>query len=171
MNVYFFIILVFVILSFVFVKFKKSTLPIVYELNKSYLRPIVILAGTHGNETGPVYAIDQLITNGQLKTILNGVFAYVVPFINSDAVGQNKRHTWWQPDINRSYPDKNEINRSLLPYINQANLVLDFHESQGLYRCPSRKHLGRLLSTHNHSLFPLLLDVVNKLNNSTPKLN
>ncbi|AYV81906.1 MAG: hypothetical protein Harvfovirus76_4 [Harvfovirus sp.] len=141
----------------------KSTLPIIFKYGSSN-PTILILAGTHGNEQGPSHALTKFIKNKEIHSILQKGTYHIVPYVNSDAIKHNTRHTSCQPDINRSYPNKNEINRFLLKYINNASLIIDFHEARGFRICSNKQSLGQTISTNNKQLLPIISHVCATLN-------
>lgn len=139
-----------------------SSLPTAYTYGAG--TPVVtILAGTHGDEPGPAHMLQSLIDSGEIRSLLpdRGTY-YVVPYVNRDAIVRNQRHTWWQPDINRSYPDGTPINRAVLPYVDGADLVVDLHEARGFHRTSGS--LGQTVTTNVARLRPLVDAVVAETN-------
>lgn len=131
-------------------------LPKVYRLDNGPGPQFLILGGTHGNENGPCGYLKRFVREfGEKKRYLIGGTYWVVPEVNPLAVRANMRHLPWQPDINRSYPNKSAINRFLDPLLRQADHVIDFHEAWGYNQCQSGS-LGQTLYTNDVGLTPLL---------------
>jgi predicted deacylase len=122
---------------------------------------ITIIAGTHGDEQAPSLYFKDYIK--QIVELPPGYRFAIVPVVNQDAFNADVRHTILQPDINRSWPDKDKINKYLLPLINKSDLVLDFHEAWKLSACQSNT-LGQTLYTNTKKLYPLLDKTIKNIN-------
>lgn len=151
--------------------FMESTLPEIHKYNVNNGKNTFICAGIHGDEFAPAVAINNLVRSGDIKSVINNKSCTIVPFVNKDAIKSNSRSTFFQPDINRCYPDKHNINKLLLKYVNSADTVIDFHEARGYNRC---KHLnnfgqfshGQTMYTNSQYLVPKLQLIIDKLNSN-----
>jgi predicted deacylase len=151
--------------QYYYVQSTQSPLPKIYKYSITEYPVILIISGTHGDEPGPSYYLDYLTQNNNFIKTFNpkiGTY-YIVPYVNPEAIQQNVRNLWWKHDINRSYPNKTNINRFLLPIIDKANLILDFHEAYNFHLCDSRS-VGQTFFTDSVQLYPILQKLVNKLN-------
>ncbi len=119
-----------IILLILIFRKRKFKYPIIYNSDK----PILIIAGTHGNESAPCDALQDLLID--LHDFC------VIPKLNVNAVNNNVREI--DQDINRSYPDLHPINKYVLPQINKSKLIIDFHEAWGYYNC-STTSLGQTI--------------------------
>ena len=174
MNNYYwiiFIVLLIVILYFIitFIRNKysiNSTKPVIYTFKNKTSKPnILIVSGTHGNESGPAHAISNLIKSGNISKLLpNGTY-HIVPYVNYDAIVSDVRHLWYQPDINRTYAEGkyHQINKTLLPYINSADLVIDFHEAISYYKCSNKKSVGQTIQCNCNLFYPMIDSVVDEV--------
>src|SRR5438045_974453 len=84
--------------------YHHSTLPSihVYTNNKPNPLNVLVLSGTHGNESGPANYFELLVNNkyesNALKSKINSnsipVTYVIVPTVNIDATSRNVRYTW-----------------------------------------------------------------------------
>lgn len=133
-----------------------TELPKVHRLENGSGPQYLIIAGTHGNESGPCGYLHRFVHRfPDLKAYLQSGTYWVVPEVNPAAVRAGVRHLSLQPDINRSYPNGSAINRFMDPLLRAADLVIDFHEAWGYNRCQSNS-LGQTLYTNDADLVPLL---------------
>lgn len=138
----------------------KYTLPKIYRYKTADSPKIVILSGSHGNESGPGLYLNNVNTTNWLP----GDY-YIIPFVNIDAALLNIRSI--KDDINRSWPSGTNINRYLAPIIKNADLVIDFHEAWGFHECQSES-LGQTLYTNIPELLgDFLKNTALQLNNFT----
>ena len=97
---------------------------------------IVLLGGTHGNELAAVQYLTTLVNQPLSHWLLlqrppptRGATFVIVPAVNEAAIGRRKRRGADGVDVNRAWPCAHAITRRLAPYIERADLVVDFHES------------------------------------------
>lgn len=134
----------------------ESELPEVYTLYNGPGPQYLIIAGTHGNESGPCRYLKQFIQEfKQVQHMLISGTYIIIPEVNPLAIRANKRHLWNQRDVNRSYPNKSVITRYLDPLLRSVDRVVDFHEAWGFNKCQPTS-LGQTLYTNTPLLEPLL---------------
>ena len=149
---YMFIILFLFFLFFLF-KHRKLKYPTIYNQDK----PILLIAGTHGNESAPCDALSDLLID--LHDFC------IIPKFNINAINSNVREI--DQDLNRCYPDLHPINKYVLPQINKSRLIIDFHEAWGYYNC-STSSLGQtiyitpLTFSLYSSFFKKLIKILNR---------
>ncbi len=102
--------------------------PIINEYNSNIPGPkIVIISATHGNELAPHYAAVDYFNNHKIS---KGSVTLII--VNKCGILFNDRQQGIinpYNDINRKYGSDEKINNIIEKYINDATLVVDFHES------------------------------------------
>tara|TARA_B110000003_G_scaffold23614_2_gene22572 strand:- start:7346 stop:8005 length:660 start_codon:yes stop_codon:yes gene_type:complete len=102
--------------------------PIINEYNSNIPGPkIVIISATHGNELAPHYAAVDYFNNHKIS---KGSVTLII--VNKCGILFNDRQQGIinpYNDINRKYGSGEKINNIIQKYINDATLVVDFHES------------------------------------------
>lgn len=102
--------------------------PIIHEYKSDISGPkIVIITGTHGNELAPHYKITEYFSN---KKISKGSIKLII--VNKCGIlFKDRQQGIINPsnDINRNYGMNKNINTIIEKHIDDATLVLDFHES------------------------------------------
>ncbi len=148
--------------------FKSTTiLPSVYKITKNVGPTFVIISSTHGNELSSGHYFQRLVEDQNYDILANGTY-YIIPFVNISAALRYERTGIDEIDINRSWPNKHKINSYLLPIIDQANYILDFHEGWGVHKY-QKESVGQSFS-FTHDLFkPIVNNMINKLNNKISK--
>tara|TARA_B100001093_G_scaffold337518_1_gene322303 strand:- start:422 stop:1102 length:681 start_codon:yes stop_codon:yes gene_type:complete len=132
--------------------------PIILEYDSNIPGPkIVIISGTHGNELAPHYAaIDYFnnhkINKGSIKLII--VNKCGILFYDREQGIINPFN-----DINRHYGMNNNINNIVEKQIDNATLVIDFHEST---KYDEEGGLGNTLTYNNNYMD--VEDITNQLN-------
>ena len=102
--------------------------PIILEYDSNTPGPkIVILSGTHGNELAPHYAAVDYFNNhkidkGSIKLIIVNKCGVIFKDREQGLINPFN-------DINRDYGSNKNINNIVEKHINNATLVVDFHES------------------------------------------
>jgi predicted deacylase len=109
-----------------------SNIKIIEKVGKNNGKTIVLLAGVHGNEKCGVNAFDELIPQLEIES---GRVIFI--YANLEAIKQNKRCI--EKNLNRCFliDQSNEISESLegrtareiMPYLKQADVLLDIHQS------------------------------------------
>ena len=102
--------------------------PIINEYNSNIPGPkIVIITATHGNELAPHYAAVDYFNN---HTINKGSVTLIIAN-KCGILFYDRQQGVINPynDINRKYGSDEKINNIIEKYINDATLVVDFHES------------------------------------------
>jgi len=110
---------------------------------------VLILAGVHGNESGP---------STYFSTVNLPEYFTVIPRANELAILLNVRGI---PDLNRNWPN-GSLNRKILPFILNADLIVDLHEGWGNGCTPPS--LGQSLYTTDDRLIGLLENIRDELN-------
>lgn len=141
-------------------------LPDVYQYGSGSPN-VVIVAGTHGNESAPAHFLHLLVSLLDDQKFNPNYSLTIVPYVNPAAIRAGTRSLWCQADVNRSWTDnKTVINEYLLPYIDNADIVLDMHEAWGFHTCSNGQSLGQTIYTNNSSLDSLGKSIVDSLNDS-----
>jgi len=102
--------------------------PIINEYNSNIPGPkIVIITATHGNELAPHYAAVEYfnshkISKGRVSLIIVNKCGILFKDRQQGVINPYN-------DINRKYGSGEKINNIIQKYINDATLVVDFHES------------------------------------------
>lgn len=122
---------------------------------------IVILAGIHGNEYGPSLEItDQILNNTFLTGIVNKNYV-IYPRINIWGLFNNNRLDKDGNDLNRMWPrfpyEKSDspIINNMLNDINNASLIIDFHEAWGFHDI-NKDSLGQTIYSNNKFIRQLI---------------
>lgn len=133
--------------------------------NKNTLK-ILLVAGVHGNEPAGSYALSDLIQDLKSKKFTTKHEIIIVPVVNTHGFTRNSRNSRGQ-DLNREFYKNSSIHeiRNLENLILQfkPDLVLDFHEGWGWHKI-NKKSLGNTISPNNKTLYPLVKNLVNKIN-------
>ena len=98
---------------------------------------LVVISGIHGNEQSGIHALKQIINKGN-NIVKNGKLI-IIPYANWCGVIKNIRKVPEKDkntDLNRMFITSNATGLSgeILKYINQADYVLDLHESKNYYK-------------------------------------
>jgi hypothetical protein len=139
-------------------------------------KKIVILAGVHGNEPAGPITINKLIEEKYFeklpRIILTTFKIIIIPRANEWGLTFGSRYgpTIIRRDINRNFRDENnhtKISKVIAKYVDDAFLVLDFHEGWG-YGAENKGSIGSSISPiynkHNKWVRELSEDMQNKLN-------
>lgn len=145
-------------------------------------KPNVMLLGSiHGNEPAGHHALNSMIKDNEFDKRRDNSNFYVIANPNEYGIKNNKRNSPWG-DLNRSFPREygplfdNGLNtgsdtehpiKIILPYINNANFIIDVHEAYGYYGCNNRS-LGNTIYISDDKYKDEMQKIVNKLND---KLN
>lgn len=125
--------------------------------HRSSPRPLIcILAGTHGNEPAASQVLKYLnlhLTRGTVR---------ILPRLNPFGLRYGIRYQEDGSDLNRSYARLTPKSRLIIELIQDADLVLDFHEGWGFHSCQPAS-LGSTI-TPTPELEKLGTFLVNKLN-------
>lgn len=149
-NIFFIIILVITILMYVFYKMYDQVClnPPVEVYDSKIAGPtILIVSGTHGNETAPIIAIKEFFEKN--KPVLGKVI--VIKNVNYCGYLLNQR-VLPVPfkkgiDLNRTYnTSSTKINTIVADYANKADYVFDFHEALG-FKYFKDESVGNTIST------------------------
>jgi predicted deacylase len=147
-------------------------LPDVYYIEIDKNGPnVVIVSGTHGNEPAPGYYFQQFIEKEEFSFLPPAKY-YIIPFVNPSSILTYQRNTQYQPDINRSWPIINnnicndDINRYLLPIIDSADYVFDFHEGWGNMHIDKGESVGHSIYCNNKIYIQNIYNIINDINNS-----
>lgn len=146
-----------------------SELPKIYEIkhfNETdvFVPNIVLLAGTHGNELGPVNFLYTFIKDRNFwkKTLQKGHY-YIIPEVNPLACTKNVRNLDNQPDVNRSWPSEYSINVFLTPLIKKADIIIDIHEGYDYNAC-NPGSLGNTVFSNVQFLSLVVKRIANMIN-------
>lgn len=160
--------------------YKSTTLPKIYYTASAEPKPLItILAGTHGNESGPSFWLRDRIVSNPIH--FDGYNMAIVPFVNPSAIALNRRSV--VKDINRSWPNKHKINNYLLPWIHESSIIIDIHEGWGYNaagfigsgkpECAKHQRrtqsLGHSIYTNSPALYPTIDKAILALNRLTDK--
>jgi succinylglutamate desuccinylase len=110
-----------------------SNIRTIVKEGKSPGKKIVVLAGVHGDEVCGVKAFDDLIDKLEIK---KGKVTFI--YANLEAQKQKKRFV--EANLNRCFLDEQpedvkgkleaETAKEILPYLNEADVLLDLHSSK-----------------------------------------
>jgi predicted deacylase len=158
-----------IIIIYLYIKQQQTIVqekPEVYILNAHINSPkVVILAGTHGNEGAPSFYLNWLMRQPDLLQKFGLSRYYIVPFVNLTAVKNNRRNLYLTPDVNRSWGSNNFINSVMLPFILEADLIVDLHEAWGFYT-QGKGSLGQTIHSQSYSDKAKLDSIIMKLNST-----
>ena len=132
--------------------------PIIKEYDSLIPGPkIVILSGTHGNELAPHYtAVDYFNKHNIKKGSITLIIVNKCGILFKDREqGIINPHN----DINRNYGMNKDINTIIEKYIDDATLVLDFHES---IKYDEEGGLGNTLTYNNNYMD--VEDIISQIN-------
>lgn len=144
------------------------------QLNNLGLK-IVIMSGTHGNETSGIYALYDLMDSLNTNSIkLKRGELIIIPEVNYCASKLGFRFIPFIGDLNRKYPHKNcpitnkiknKITNKIINIIKDADFVLDFHDGWGFHRI-NKDSMGSTISpTDTETSYKLAHIFQNKINN------
>lgn len=138
--------------------------PIIHEYKSDISGPkIVIVTGTHGNELAPHYKITEYFSN---KKISKGSIKLII--VNKCGIlFKDRQQGIINPfnDINRNYGKNKYINSIIEKHINDATLVVDFHESIDYdYIVDHKKPAGIGNSIMYNNNYIDVEDIVNDIN-------
>lgn len=115
-----------------------------YNTSKSgeNIKTILILGGIHGNEPAGSRAIYQLMNDLNDNKIQTKHRLILIPYVNYCALTLDTRYILGIGDLNRKFPIKIDYNandlhpiiKKILLFVNEADIVLDFHEGWGFYK-------------------------------------
>jgi len=124
---------------------------------------IVIIVGAHGNEAGPVKYMRQRYGNNDLIQFIKGGMNYSIITINPYGVLKGTRVDRDGYDLNRQWPHHPSL-KQWLPYIKNADIVIDFHEAVGYRQCNQSNTLGQTIFTNHNTLYPWIHSTVGDIN-------
>lgn len=126
---------------------------------------IVILGGTHGNEPAGSRAIHKYmeLINTRKIVLKRGIVIFI-PDVNRCGLIAGFRIFPMCKDVNRNYPNGTKINKTVTKLIDDADLVLDFHEGWGFHRKQSRSIGSTLTPTDTEISHFIARNVTEKLN-------
>lgn len=105
-------------------------LPVIHVCSNGRGPRFVLLAGTHGNESGACSTLEHMVLNwSHVREYLHAGTYTIVPTVNPLARRANTRCAGDGVDINRAYPRAHAITRALDGVLSRADLVVDWHES------------------------------------------
>jgi predicted deacylase len=137
-------------------------------------RPVLIMAGIHGNERATVYVAEQLVLElRQNLARAAGVPVAVITVANPDGYEANTRHNARGVDLNRNFPAKNwkkatkwrnfggsalsePESRAIFETIESLNprLIISIHSIDDQRHCNNfdgpGEQVARVMSQHNH---------------------
>jgi hypothetical protein len=132
-------------------------------------RRVTIIGSVHGNEPVGYYALSDMLDNNELNQYCNRTKFVIINDPNEHGRKHNKRNSLWG-DINRKWPTTYESVgqliypvRTMLPYVNTSDVVIDIHEAKGYNRC--QKSLGNTIYISDATkkpMFQLIIDELNK---------
>ncbi len=134
----------------------------IYSRNK---KTILMIAGTHGNEPAGSYSLNHLINLLNKKQIeLKSIKLIIIPEVNYCALKNNSRSIFGIGDINRQYfnETKNKINKSVMKFVDDADIILDFHEGWGYHKINNHS-VGSTISIFDNNHESILANMSGKL--------
>lgn len=152
-------------------------LPDVYYIEIDKNGPtIVIVSGTHGNEPAPGYYFQRFVESEEYSLLPPAKY-YIVPFVNISGIRTYERNTFYQPDINRSWPTSdnnkpsNDINKYLLPIINSADYIFDFHEGWGNMYKDKGRSVGHSIYCNKINYKSNIDNIISDINNDNSDID
>tara|TARA_B110001469_G_scaffold78012_1_gene73861 strand:- start:54 stop:788 length:735 start_codon:yes stop_codon:yes gene_type:complete len=116
---------------------------------------IVIIGGTHGDEAGPTYGMEEFIKINKDK-LKRGTIIFI-PRVNVNGIKEDTRYLPCKSigrnyDINRQYGIQvsDSIEQEIIDIIRNANFVLDFHEGYDFHRINANS-IGSTISPNINS--------------------
>jgi predicted deacylase len=107
---------------------------------------ILIVGGTHGNEPAGTYIINKIMDKlNKYELILKYGKLILIPAVNNCGLKLNTRSNYLYNDINRSYNTNNKINKKVLEYAKDADIIIDIHEAWGFHQL-NNESLGSTIS-------------------------
>ncbi len=106
------------------------------------IKTILILGGIHGNEPAGSVAIYKLMDDLNNNVVTSKHRLILIPYVNYCALQLNVRSMIGIGDLNRKFPNNKNYNddslhpiiKQILLFVNEADIVLDFHEGWGFYK-------------------------------------
>lgn len=133
---------------------------------------VTIIGSVHGNEPVGYHALTDMINKEEFTQYYDNADFYIFAEPNEYGIKNNTRNSLWG-DINRSWPKEygplEEYGKliypvkTMMPYINNVDLVIDIHEAVGYHRC--QKSLGNTMYISDSSKKYLLQPIIDELNN------
>ncbi|MCR4284579.1 MAG: succinylglutamate desuccinylase/aspartoacylase family protein [archaeon] len=112
-----------------------NNIKVIEKIGKNPGKTSVVLAGVHGNEVGNIKLFDRIITTIEIS---NGKVIFI--YANLEAIKEGKRFIGM--NLNRAFmkelPEKlsNTLEaktaREIIPYLNEADFLLDLHASNSM---------------------------------------
>ena len=152
------------ITTIVFYMFNKSVQ--VFNIGKrtSNSINILIIGGTHGNEPSSALSLYKLIRYLKNKNIQNSLIT-IIPMLNKTGFYTNNRysnHFLKDYDINRNYPNKYYINKSITKLVKNYDIIIDHHEGYD-YHISNTHSIGSTITNINFDTV-FLKNILSKLN-------
>lgn len=125
---------------------------------------ILILGGVHGNEIGPSPALMEFVRCfPYIKKYIRKAQYTVIPIVSINASKENKRYL--DTDVNRQFfmETQNPINKELISFIKDSDLVIDFHEAYNYHRLDPMS-LGQTISCLTPGMDNFVKQTVQKIN-------
>nr|QFG74702.1 MAG: core-2/I-branching enzyme [Megaviridae environmental sample] len=138
------------------------------NFHKSDYPKIVVIAGVHGDEYGPVYGVEKFIE--LYKDLFKVGNIYFIPRVNYIGIKQNVRNLPCKEgyyDINRNFYDSNNsyIEKTIMNLIKNSDFILDFHEGYDFHK-KNNNSVGStilpVINEHSMNIAQLLVDNLNK---------
>lgn len=124
---------------------------------------IGLIAGVHGNERSGSNMLLHLIKAGKFNSITRGCVK-VIPVVNPWGFARNRRESQ-SGDLNRIYTPSNSTKDSILRFLSDCDIVVDFHEGWSWHRI-NPSSIGSTVTPSLLEGRPLSSKIVESLNSS-----
>jgi len=126
---------------------------------------VLLLAGVHGDETGPIDFFTNMVKHGIFFNDDNKFRLAIIPCANPCGYYAANRYDCEGKDINRSWLI---LNSDLKYWVDQADIIYDFHEA---HRTWKQNDLGRsIYTTHPEYCVMIVKKITTELNLLRPNL-
>lgn len=142
----------------------------VYQFKGKLPGPMIyIIAGVHGNEPAGTVALETMINDNTTFNLTRGTVR-VIPRANPWGLDNNSRYqnSWWYPDLNRNFATNDKVAQALLKLLDDADMVIDFHEGWGYYRDKLGSVGSTVSPTPDRKATALAQNITQALNDTIP---